>query len=254
MSQTIASDEQAGAGRANAAAAGGESWFARAYRVFAYFGLGSIFAALLQGFRFDGEAPGVNYLLDFALYAAFIAPHLVMTRSWLKQAVWGNPSGSLAERRVYITIAVVTWIAILLLQWPLPGPSFDPPRFVQLAGYVGVLWCVLLFFAGATREGLDGLVGVPGSTARYSHGPETMLFTEGPYEQVRHPMYRAAIFAGLSTLLIHPHAAQLFWCAIIGATFILFIPIEEAQMLAARGDDYRRYCEQTPWRLFRGVW
>jgi protein-S-isoprenylcysteine O-methyltransferase Ste14 len=40
----------------------------------------------------------------------------------------------------------------------------------------------------------------------------------------------------------------------IGASFIGFIPVEEAQLMAARGDDYRRYREQTPYRLFRGVW
>lgn len=228
--------------------------WAAAYRMFAYFGLMTVFAALVQGFLFDADAPAINYVIDFVLYAVFMTPHLIFTRAWFKQAVWGDPAGSLGERRVYISVAIVTWIAILMLQQPLPGFAFASPRFVQLAGYVGVLWCILLFFVGATREGLDGLVGVPGSTARYSHGPETPLFIEGPYADVRHPMYRAALLGGLSTLLIHPNAAQLFWCVLIGATFVLFIPIEEAQLQSARGDEYRRYCEQTPYRLFRGVW
>jgi protein-S-isoprenylcysteine O-methyltransferase Ste14 len=255
MSQTSTSAEQEANDRGHGTGTQAqESWFARGYRIMAYFGLMSVFAALVQGFRFDPTASAVNYLIDVALYAVFVVPHLIMTRSWLKQALWGDPSGSLRERRMYITIAIVMWLAILLLQQPLPGPYLEVPRVVNLVGYVGALWSVLLFFQGSTREGLDGLLGVPGSLARYSHGPETPLFTEGPYTQVRHPMYRAAILAGLSTLLIYPNAAQLIWCGMVGGTFIAFIPIEEAQLRAARGEDYRRYCEQTPYRLFRWVW
>ena len=208
-----------------------EAWFTRGYRIFAYFGLMSVFAAVLQGFRFDPTASAVNYFIDVALYSAFIAPHLIMTRSWLKQALWGDPAGSLGERRLYITVAIVMWFAVLLIQQPLPGPHLEFPRVVNLAGYIGALWSVLLFYQGATREGLDGLLGVPGSLGRYSHGPETPLFTEGPYTQVRHPMYRAAILAGLSTLLIYPNAAQFLWCSMVGGSFIMFIPIEEAHCL-----------------------
>jgi protein-S-isoprenylcysteine O-methyltransferase Ste14 len=67
-------------------------------------------------------------------------------------------------------------------------------------------------------------------------------------------MYRAAILGGICGLLAHPNPAQLFWTLLIGATFVAFIPVEEAQMTAARGDDYRHYMEATPYRLFRGIW
>src|SRR5262249_8686438 len=103
-------------------------------------------------------------------------------------------------------------------------------------------------------EMTDGLLGVPGAVSQYSHGAETPLFTDGPYADVRHPMYRAAMFASLSSLFIHPNVAQLFWVAVIGTTFLAFIPVEEAQLIAARGDDYREYQRRTPYRLFRGLW
>jgi protein-S-isoprenylcysteine O-methyltransferase Ste14 len=233
----------------------------KAYRVFAYFGLMSIFAAFLLGFRYDPEAPQVNYAIDLLLYVAFVVPHLVLTRGWFKEAVWGDPAGSPRERRVYISLTLVTWLGLLALHLPVPGPhwSWSPDlhvagALVQFVGCVGFLWCLLMFFQGATPEGLDGLLGVPGSVTKYSHGPETPLFSDGPYALVRHPMYRAVILAGLCALLVHPNAGQLLWSALIGATFIGFIPIEEAQLLSARGDDYRRYQEQTPYRLFRGIW
>jgi protein-S-isoprenylcysteine O-methyltransferase Ste14 len=125
---------------------------------------------------------------------------------------------------------------------------------LRFAGYVGFLWSLLLFFEGATRASLDGLIGVPGTEMQYSHGLETPLYTEGPYAEVRHPMYRAIMLMGICALIVHPNSAQLLWTAMVGLTFLAFIPIEEAQLLAARGDDYRRYREQTPYRLFRGIW
>jgi protein-S-isoprenylcysteine O-methyltransferase Ste14 len=89
---------------------------------------------------------------------------------------------------------------------------------------------------------------------RYSHGGETPLLTDGPYAEVRHPMYRAAVLLGISALVMHPNLGQLFWTALVGGTLIAFIPVEEAQLRAARGDDYDRYCAATPYRLFRGIW
>lgn len=229
-----------------------------AYRVFAYFGLMTVFGALLYGFRYDASAPATNYAINVLLYAAFITPHLLMTRSWFKRIAWGDPAGSPRERRVYITLTIVTWGAVLLLQWPLPGWELTASKPVldgmQFAGTVAFLLFVVLFFEGATPASIDSLLGVPGSTVTHTHGPETPLFTEGAYAQVRHPMYRAAILAGLCSLLVHPNLAQLLWAGMIGATFIGFVPIEEAQLIRARGDDYRRYMQRTPYRIFRGVW
>jgi protein-S-isoprenylcysteine O-methyltransferase Ste14 len=101
---------------------------------------------------------------------------------------------------------------------------------------------------------MDGLLGMPGTMMTHSHGAETPLFTEGQYARVRHPMYRAAIMGGLFSLLIHPHAGQLLWGVLLGGTFVAFVPVEEAQLIEARGDAYRAYMEKTPWRVFRGVW
>lgn len=88
----------------------------------------------------------------------------------------------------------------------------------------------------------------------HSHGEETPLFTEGQYASVRHPMYRAAILGGLCSILIHPNTAQAFWCVLVGGTFVAFVPVEEEQLIEARGEAYRAYQEATPWRIFRGIW
>ncbi len=230
------------------------SIYRQAYKAFSYFGLFSLFGIMLYGFRYNASDASGGYGFNLGLYAAFIGPHLLMTRSWFKRAVWGQPYSTPRERRFYITVTVVTWLALCWLHQPVPGPALAIPEPVRFAGIVGFIFCVLMFFQGISFEAIDGLLGVPGSVSAYSHGAETRLLTEGPYAQVRHPMYRSAILAGLCGLILHPHAGQLFWTFLIGTTFIAFIPVEEGQMLAARGDDYRRYMKATPYRLFRGMW
>lgn len=232
-----------------------QSWaFVNAYRLFGYFGLFSIYAALIFGFRFSTGAAQVNFAIDLGLYALFIVPHLIMTRSWFKKAIWGNPAGSPGERRVYIFVTVVTWLALLAFHLPLPGFAFVAPDWVRFCGLVFLLMGFMLFFQGVLFSQIDGLLGVPGSVSAYSHGPETPLFTEGPYATVRHPMYRGVLLAGAASLLIHPTSSQLFWILLLGATFVGFIPVEESQLLRARGDDYRAYMAKTRWRIIPGIW
>ncbi len=232
--------------------------YAMAYRAFSYLGLMTVFGSLLHGFRYSPDAPAANYGFNFLLYAAFTIPHLIMTRPWYKRAVWGNAAGSSRERRCYIFVTIVTWLAVFALHKPMPGGavmlSADAMGLSQFVGQIGLLFASFLFFEGATLQSIDRLLGAPGSEVSHSHGPETPLHTEGSYSQVRHPMYRAALVGGLCSLLIHPHMAQLFWVGLVGVTFIGFIPIEERQMIAARGEDYRRYMQETPYRLLRGIW
>ena len=224
------------------------------YKAFAYFGLFSLFGALLYGFRYSIEGSSGSYWFNIGLYGAFIGPHLIMTRPWFKRALWGHSYSTPRDRRFYITVTVITWLALFWLHRPVPGLALALPEPIRFVGLVGFIVCVLKFFQGMSFDAIDGLLGVPGSTSAYSHGPETRLLTEGPYARVRHPMYQAAILAGTCGLILHPHLGQLLWTSLIGATFIAFIPVEEAQMIAARGDDYRRYMERTPYRLFHGLW
>lgn len=232
----------------------GAALYRALYRVFAHVGLFSVAGMVAFGFRFGADAPAANYGFNVLLYALFVAPHLVLTRSWMKRRIWGNPAGHPRERRFYISLTIVTWLAVIILHRPVPGIALELPVWTSFAGVVLFLLFFRLFFDGIATPMIDGLLGVPGSVSAYSHGPETPLFTEGAYASVRHPMYRAFILSGLASLLIHPTTAQLLWVGMIGATFILFIPIEEAQMIRARGDDYLEYRKNTPWRLMRGIW
>lgn len=224
------------------------------YRLYAYLGLASVFGALLFGFRHNPNAPPINYAIDIGLYLAFGLPHLVATRSWFKNTLWGTPYGSQRERQVYITISVALWLTVYAIHLPVPGPAFVLPQWVHFIGVLAFILAIVSFFEGVTFPAIDGLLGVPGSKMTHSHGDETPLLTEGAYASVRHPMYRAALMAGLLSLLIYPNAAQLLWAMLIGGTFVVFIPIEEKQLIVARGDAYRNYQQNTPYRILRGIW
>lgn len=224
------------------------------YWAFAYVGTMTIFAAFLYGFRFDAAAPRSNYFFDAALFAVFITVHLGMTRPWFKRAVYRKPEGSLRERQMYVSIAIVTWVTMLILQRPVPGAALALPEWVHFLGLCLMLLCVLAFFEGATFAMINGLLGVPGSAMSHSHGAETPLMTEGSYAKIRHPMYRGALLFALFSLLVHPHTAQLMWALFFGGTFVAFIPFEESQLIAARGEGYRAYMRRTPYRLFPGIW
>jgi len=227
---------------------------ARLYRLAAYFGLFSLFGSILFGFRYDPAAPAGNYLFNVALYAAWAAVHLVMTGEPFKRRAYGLRMGQPIERQVFIVVTVVTWLAVLWLHRPVPGPAFTFPEPLRFAATVGFLAAAFAFFEGFTFPIFDGFFAVPGRVMQMSHGAETPLLTEGRYAAVRHPMYQAAMLAALCSLIVHTNAGQLLWCALIGATFLGFIPLEESRLIAARGEAYHAYMRQTPWRVFRGVW
>lgn len=224
------------------------------YRLFSYLGIMTLWAAFIMGFRHDPSAPVGNLLFNVVIYAAFIAVHIVMTMPAFKRAVFGSPLGTPPERRVYVIVAVLTWVAVYWLHKPVPGVAFALPVWVHFVGLCMVLLSIVAFYEFATFEAIDSLLGMPGSPLSHSVGAETPLMTEGPYASVRHPMYRAAFFLALSSLLLHPHTGQILFAVMVSASFLGFVPFEERQLIQARGDEYMEYQRQTPYRVFRGVW
>src|SRR5581483_437659 len=146
---------------------------------------------------------------------------------WFKQAVYGSPAGSTFERQVFITVTVVTWLAVLWFHRPVPGRVLHVPGPLRFAALVGFVLSVFASFEGKTFELLDGLLGVPGTAIMHYHGGETPLLTDGSYGKSRHAIFRAALLAGLCSISPDPHAAQVLWCLPIGGTFIAFSPVQE---------------------------
>lgn len=228
--------------------------FERFYWFFSYLGVMTFSAAFIMGFRHEPDAPAGNLLADLMMYGAFIAVHIVMTMPVFKRIVFGSPAGTASERRIYVTVSVVTWVGLYALHLPIGSFGFTSPDWLRFVGLCAVLLSVVAFFEFATFESLGGLLGMPGSELSHSVGSETPIQREGPYASVRHPMYRAATFIAFSSLLIHPNAAQALFALLTTASFLGFIPFEERQLIDARGQEYRDYMRDTPFRAFRGIW
>jgi len=228
--------------------------FNKLYWFFSYLGLMVLAASFVMGFRYEAGAPVGNILFNLGLYAIYIAVHIVMTLPAFKRAVFGHVEGTPAERRIYVTISILTWVGVYAFHQPVPGFAVNAPQWVQFIGLCAFLLSVVAFFEFATFESLGSLLGMPGSELSHSVGAETPLMTEGPYASVRHPMYRAAFFYAFSSLLIHPNAGQLLFAVMVSASFLGFIPFEERQLIKARGEEYRDYMRRTPYRVFHDLW
>jgi protein-S-isoprenylcysteine O-methyltransferase Ste14 len=226
----------------------------RLYTPFAFLGAMSFSAAFFMGFRHEAGAPAANILFNIALFAAFIVVHIAMTMPAFKKVVFGRPEGTLFERQIYVTISIVTWVGLYCFHEPIGLFGFTSPAWLQFIGYCAMVLSVVGFFEFANFEVIGGLLGKPGTDLSHSVGNETPIMREGSYASVRHPMYRAAFFITFSSLLVHPNAAQLFFAILTSAGFLGFIPFEEHQLVKARGDDYRDYMRETPYRAFRGIW
>jgi protein-S-isoprenylcysteine O-methyltransferase Ste14 len=228
--------------------------FKAAYWFFSYLGMMIIWAAFILGFRHEPDAPAANIAFNVLLYGAFIAVHMAMTMPAFKKAVFRERAGTPFERRIYITVSVVTWLALFWLHKPTGGFGWVAPVWLQYLGLCAYLLCLVAFFQFTKFEDLGSFLGMPGSELSHSVGAETPQMTEGAYAKVRHPMYQAATVSYFTSLLIHPNAGQLLFAVLISATFVAFIPFEEYQLLRARGDEYRAYMARTPYRLIPGIW
>ena len=228
--------------------------FRTAYWLFSYLGLMTVGASFLVGFRYQKDAPLENLWFNLVLYAAFAAVHIAMTVPAFKRLLFRGAAGTPFERRIYIITTVVTWVALYWLHRPIGGFGWDPPVWLQYLGFCIFLLAEVSFYEFSTFENLGMFLGVPGAELAFSAGAETPLMTAGGYSRVRHPMYRAAFVMNFASLLIHPNASQLLFAVLVTASFLLFIPFEEHQLLKARGDEYRAYMAATPYRVFRGIW
>lgn len=228
--------------------------FRTAYWLISYLGLMTVAAAFLVGFRYAPDAPLANLWFDLALYGAFAAVHIVMTVPAFKRLLFRSAAGTPYERRIYIITTVVTWLVVYWLHLPIGGTGWVAPVWLAYLGFCIFLLAMVSFYEFSTFENLGMFLGVPGAELAFSAGAETPLMTTGSYSRVRHPMYRAAAVMNFATLMIHPNASQLTFAVLVTASFLLFIPFEEHQLLKARGDEYRAYMAATPYRVFRGIW
>ena len=185
-------------------------------------------------------------LTDLGLLALFAVQHSVMARPafkrWFTRIV-----PECAERSTYVLFSSLALIALFAYWQPLGGVVWqiaDPLwRGVTYAAF-GFGWGLVLissflinhFDLFGLRQVWLQLVGMP-----YTH---LNFGTPGPYKLIRHPLYLGWFFAFWATPVMT--ATHLLFALMTTAYILIAIQLEERDLIAALGDDYRRYRERVP--------
>lgn len=196
--------------------------------------------------RADGMPPTLAVLIDLGLVAMFAAQHSVMARSgfkaWLTRTV--PPT---AERSVYVLASSLALTALCLLWQPLPMVVWQAETAIGsalgLGGFAAGVGLVLVATFLIDHFDLFGLKQVwRGFVGRAL--PRTPFVTPWLYTLVRHPLYVGWIVTFFATPVMT--AGHLLFAAAMSAYILAAIPLEERDLEALHGDDYRLYKLRVP--------
>jgi protein-S-isoprenylcysteine O-methyltransferase Ste14 len=194
-------------------------------------------------------------IVNLVLMSLFAIQHSVMARRQFKEW-WTKFVPKPVERSTYVLFATLA-LALLCWQWrPMPAVIWrvDNPSIANaLVGFSLAGWLIVLTSTFLINHfELFGLHQVANNlTGREMPAPRfrAPLF----YRLVRHPIYLGFIIAFWAAPVMT--AGHLLFAAVTSAYIIVGILLEERDLVAVFGDDYRRYREQVsmlvPWPLTR---
>jgi methanethiol S-methyltransferase len=217
------------------------------------------FATYLYALGFVGDflvprtidgAPRVDMttalLTDLGLLLLFAVQHSVMARPafkrWLTSFV-PEP----AERSTYVLASSLALIALFALWQPLGGSIWeitDPTWRGVTYGLFGFGWGLVLISTFLINH--FDLFGLRQVWLQLRGRPYTHLKfgTPGPYKLIRHPLYMGWFFAFWATPVMT--ATHLLFALATTGYILIAIQLEERDLIASLGDDYRRYRERVP--------
>jgi protein-S-isoprenylcysteine O-methyltransferase Ste14 len=187
-----------------------------------------------------------SLLIDVGLLGLFAVQHSAMARPafkrWLTRAI-PEP----AERSTYVLASSLALIALFAFWQPLGGVVWsveEPVARTVLYALFAFGWLLVLvstflinhFDLFGLRQVWLNLLGRP-----YRHIP---FRTPGPYRFVRHPLYVGWFFAFWSTPLMT--WTHLLFAVATTAYILIAIQLEERDLIAAFGEQYRDYRKRVP--------
>lgn len=199
-------------------------------------------------------APATALLIDLLLLGAFAVQHSVMARPGFK-AVWTKIVPRPVERSTYVLFSSLL-LALLCWQWqPFPSLVWDAASSPVLAGLLTALfwlgWAILLLATFMINHfDLFGLRQVYLRLRGLEYSPPRFV-QRALYKVVRHPImlgFLIAFWAAPRMSLGH----LLFSIATTGY-ILVGIALEERDMAAAHGEQYRTYRSSVPMVIPTGL-
>lgn len=193
------------------------------------------------------QAPfGISLLVDLGLLALFAVQHSGMARlpfkRWLTRFI---PEA--AERSTYVLAASVALLILFALWRPLGGVVWEvsnPGGRWVLYGLAAFGWLTVLATTFLINHfDLFGLRQIWLELVGRRYDPVGFR-SPGPYRLVRHPLYAGFLFAFWATPRMT--LAHLLFAAATTAYILLAIQLEERDLLALLGTEYREYRRRVP--------
>ena len=190
-------------------------------------------------------------IVNLVLLSIFAMQHSVMARPQFKRW-WTKFVPASVERTTYVLLASLA-LALVIWQW-LPMPAIvwqihDPRLAMAVTGLSFLGWLIVLsstflinhFELFGLNQVTNNLAGRSMPAARF----RTPLF----YHFVRHPLYLGFIIAFWAAPTMS--VGHLLFAAVTTAYILVGISLEERDLIAVFGEEYRRYRQRVsmliPW-------
>ena len=186
-----------------------------------------------------------SIVINLVLMTIFALQHSVMARPQFK-TWWTTIVPKSVERSTYVLLASLA-LALVFWQWrPIPGVVWEvkEPTLAAFLLYLGLFGWVLVFISTFMINHFE-LFGLHQVANNLAGKPMPPMKFKAPmlYKVVRHPIYLGFIIFVWATPVMT--AGHLLFAAVVTAYIFVGIALEEHDLIAVFGDEYRRYRQRV---------
>lgn len=171
----------------------------------------------------------------------FCALHSLLALDSVKRKVAARPGAARWYRLAYSvqSTLLLLWVTGAYLQADTHAPFWVLPPWLTVLAWALVVGGAALSGLAVMHFGAAGFLGL---------APErrTGLVRSGMHARMRHPIYTGIIGALAGWVLLHTTPATLVVVGILALYLPIGIHLEERKLIAAFGEEYRRYRREVP--------